>query len=147
MLAPPFEGYFADRYLMDFYDTRERGICSRMHLHTGLRFVRMMTGPDTTIRVSSLSPLTVRSRPDWTTPLHAFVDRLPDTPDTGSVTTGTPASLTGTPPGTVQSKLEEVTFSLADLGVTNPTSVSAATGLRLVSATLDPSVVGLYTVP
>ncbi|WP_245814165.1 hypothetical protein [Cystobacter ferrugineus] len=81
MLAPPFEGYFADRYLMDFYDTRERGICSRMHLHTGLRFVRMMTGPDTTIRVSSLSPLTVRSRPDWTTPLHAFVDRLPDTPE------------------------------------------------------------------
>ncbi|WP_395847666.1 hypothetical protein [Cystobacter fuscus] len=81
MLAPPFEGYFADRYLMDFYDTRERGICSRMHLHTGLRFVRMMTGPDTTIRVSSLSPLTVRSRPDWTTPLQAFVDRLPDTPE------------------------------------------------------------------
>ncbi|WP_413812441.1 hypothetical protein [Streptomyces sp. OE57] len=31
-----------------------------MHLHTGLRFVRMMTGPDTTIRVSSLSPITVR---------------------------------------------------------------------------------------
>ncbi|WP_225414450.1 hypothetical protein [Stigmatella hybrida] len=80
MLAPPFEGYFADRYLMDFYDTRERGICSRMHLHTGLRFVRMMTGPDTLIRVSSLSPLTVRSRPDWMAPLRAFVDALPDTP-------------------------------------------------------------------
>ncbi|MBP2472465.1 hypothetical protein JOF53_001337 [Crossiella equi] len=80
MLAPPFEGYFADRYLMDFYDTRERDLCSRMHLHTGLRFVRMMTGPATTIRVSSLSPLDIRTRPDWPTPLRTFVDTLPDTP-------------------------------------------------------------------
>ncbi|MFD3418341.1 hypothetical protein [Streptomyces decoyicus] len=81
MLAPPFEGFFADRYLMDFYDTAERDICSRMHLHTGLRFVRMMTGPETTIRVSSLSPLTVRpAAAGWTGPLRAFTDALPGTP-------------------------------------------------------------------
>ncbi|MGY5127197.1 hypothetical protein [Streptomyces nigrescens] len=81
MLEPPFEGFFADRYLMDFYDTAERDICSRMHLHTGLRFVRMMTGPETTIRVSSLSPLTVRpAAAGWTGPLRAFTDALPGTP-------------------------------------------------------------------
>ncbi|MFJ5685859.1 hypothetical protein [Streptomyces sp. NPDC093099] len=81
MLEPPFEGFFADRYLMDFYDTAERDLCSRMHLHTGLRFVRMMTGPETTIRVSSLSPLTVRpAPPSWTGPLATFTDALPGTP-------------------------------------------------------------------
>ncbi|MFJ3950839.1 hypothetical protein SLV14_007490 [Streptomyces sp. Je 1-4] len=81
MLEPPFEGFFADRYLMDFYDTAERDICSRMHLHTGLRFVRMMTGPETTIRVSSLSPITVRpAAANWTGPLRAFTDALPGTP-------------------------------------------------------------------
>ncbi|GFE27043.1 hypothetical protein [Streptomyces nigrescens] len=81
MLEPPFEGFFADRYLMDFYDTAERDICSRMHLHTGLRFVRMMTGPETTIRVSSLSPITVRpTAANWTGPLRAFTDALPGTP-------------------------------------------------------------------
>ena len=81
MLEPPFEGFFADRYLMDFYDTAERDICSRMHLHTGLRFVRMMTGPETTIRVSSLSPITVRpAAAGWTGPLRAFTDALPGTP-------------------------------------------------------------------
>lgn len=85
LLEPPFEGYFADRYLMDFYNTTERGICSRMHLHTGLRFVRMMTGPRTTIRVSSLSPILVRETPGWTTPLQAFVDALPDVPGGGHV--------------------------------------------------------------
>ncbi|NLU68791.1 hypothetical protein HCC30_16235 [Streptomyces sp. HNM0574] len=80
LLEPPFEDFFADRYLMDFYDTTARDICSRMHLHTGLRFVRMMTGPDTTIRVSSLSPLTVRAATGWSTPLHSFTDALPGTP-------------------------------------------------------------------
>ncbi|OZM71344.1 hypothetical protein CFN78_20845 [Amycolatopsis antarctica] len=81
MVEPPFPGYFADRYLMDFYDVRERDICSRMHLHTGLRFVRMMTGPGTTIRVSSLSPLIVRPSPGWTAdPLAEFTDELPDMP-------------------------------------------------------------------
>ncbi|WP_326692092.1 MULTISPECIES: hypothetical protein [unclassified Streptomyces] len=80
MLEPPFEGFFADRYLMDFYDTAERDICSRMHLHTGLRFVRMMTGPETTIRVSSLSPITVRPSAGWTGPLNTFADALPGTP-------------------------------------------------------------------
>ncbi|WP_367126088.1 hypothetical protein [Streptomyces phytohabitans] len=80
MLEPPFPGFFADRYLMDFYDTTARDICSRMHLHTGLRFVRMMTGPDTTIRVSSLSPVTVRPSAAFG-PLTAFTDELPDTPE------------------------------------------------------------------
>ena len=46
-MEPPFDGYFADRSLMDFYDVRAHDLCSRIHLHTGLRFVRMMTGPDT----------------------------------------------------------------------------------------------------
>ncbi|HTZ44967.1 MAG TPA: hypothetical protein VMB79_13975 [Jatrophihabitans sp.] len=85
MLASPYDGYFADRYLMDFYDVDERDICSRMHLHTGLRFVRMMTGPDTRIRVSSLSPFRV-TEVDGVTPfgLDSFEDELPDTPDGSS---------------------------------------------------------------
>ncbi len=87
MLESPFEGYFADRYLMDFYDVRERGICSRMHLHTGLRFVRMMTGPDTVIRVSSLSPFEL-TFVDGVTPFlpEQFTDDLPDVPDGSRVT-------------------------------------------------------------
>lgn len=81
MLGAPFDGYFADRYLMDFYDVTDRDICSRMHLHTGLRFVRMMTGPATRIRVSSLAPLHVTNVPGVTawTP-HTFVDDAPDVP-------------------------------------------------------------------
>ena len=81
MLDSPYDGYFADRYLMDFYNVEERNICSRMHLHTGLRFVRMMTGPDTRIRVSSLAPLVVVQVPG-VTPFNpeTFVDLLPDTP-------------------------------------------------------------------
>ena len=66
MMAKPFDGYFSSRYLMDFYDVTERGICSRMHLHTGLRFVRMMTGPGTVIRVGSLSPFRVTDVPGVT---------------------------------------------------------------------------------
>ena len=82
MLAAPYEGYFADRYLMDFYNVDERDICSRMHLHTGLRFVRMMTGPGTRIRVSSLSPLVVVTVEGVTEfDLQSFVDELPETPD------------------------------------------------------------------
>ncbi|NOK21939.1 cell division protein FtsK [Corallococcus carmarthensis] len=65
---------------------------------------------------------------------------------TVSYTSGV-ASLTGNPVGTVQSKLGGVSFSLADLGVTDIASISGATGLRISSATLDPNVVGLYTVP
>ena len=65
---------------------------------------------------------------------------------TVSYTSGV-ASLTGNPAGSVQSKLGGVSFSLADLGVTDVASVSTATGLRISSATLDPNVVGLYTVP
>lgn len=55
MLSPPNDQFTADRYLMDFYDTRDRDLCSRMHLHTGMRYVRMMTGIETHIRVSTLS--------------------------------------------------------------------------------------------
>ncbi|MGV9634888.1 hypothetical protein ACWDO0_11955 [Nocardia rhamnosiphila] len=81
LLETPFEGFFADRYLMDFYDAAERGICSRMHLHTGLRFVRMMTGPGTHIRVGALSPFVVTDVPG-VTPFRpeCFTDDLPDTP-------------------------------------------------------------------
>lgn len=78
LLEPPFDGYFADRYLMDFYDVRARDVCSRMHLHTGLRFVRMMTGPGTAIRVSSLSRMIVSPSPGWTGgDLAAFTDSDP----------------------------------------------------------------------
>ncbi|GGI75173.1 hypothetical protein [Deinococcus wulumuqiensis] len=82
MLEKPFDGYFSSRYLMDFYDVEERGICSRMHLHTGLRFVRMMTGPDTVIRVGSLSPFVVTDIPG-VTPFQPeqFTDELPDLPE------------------------------------------------------------------
>ncbi|MGY4100217.1 hypothetical protein ACW2Q0_11790 [Nocardia sp. R16R-3T] len=81
MIESPFDGFFADRYIMDFYDAEERGICSRMHLHTGMRFVRMMTGPDTHIRVSSLSPFRV-THIEGVTPFapNQFEDDLPDTP-------------------------------------------------------------------
>ncbi len=85
MLAAPFDGYFANRYLMDFYDVVERDVCSRMHLHTGLRFVRIMTGVATTVRVSSLSPFDIVDVPGVTHfTLERFVDTMPD------VTAGTP---------------------------------------------------------
>lgn len=82
MLASPFDGYFADRYIMDFYNVVERNICSRMHIHTGLRFVRMMTGPDTRIRISSLSPFMITEVAGVTRfRLEAFEDLLPDAPE------------------------------------------------------------------
>lgn len=81
MLEKPFDGYFADRYLMDFYNVKDRNICSRMHLHTGLRFVRMLTGPETLIRVSSLSPFKFQRVPGVPSfPLQTFEDDLPDCP-------------------------------------------------------------------
>src|SRR5690606_17166942 len=81
MIEKPFDGFFADRYIMDFYDVAERDICSRMHLHTGLRFVRMMTGPGTRIRVGSLSPFAITDVPG-VPPFRpaTFEDDLPDTP-------------------------------------------------------------------
>ena len=87
MLEKPFDGYESSRYLMDFYDVTERGICSRMHLHTGTRFVRMMTGPDTTIRVGSLSPFVV-TNVRGVTPFvpDQFEDLLPDLPDGVQIT-------------------------------------------------------------
>jgi hypothetical protein len=80
MLEAPFAGFFADRYLMDFFDVASRGICSRMHFHTGLRFVRMMTGNDTSIQVSSLSPLKILDGPAGSEriELESFTDDLPD---------------------------------------------------------------------
>jgi hypothetical protein len=82
MLEAPFDGYHADRYLMDFYNVKDKGICSRMHLHTGLRFVRMMTGPETVIRVSSLSPFRVAGVAGvHGFPLDLWEDDLPDTPE------------------------------------------------------------------
>lgn len=77
--------------------------------------------------------------------------------------TNTPANTTNTSLATVSytagqgnlvQKLAGVSFSLADLGVTNIGAVAAATGIRIVSpgaaggaAILDPNVVGLYSVP
>lgn len=77
--------------------------------------------------------------------------------------TNTPANTTNTSLATVSytagqgnlvQKLGGVSFSLADLGVTNLATVSTATGIRIVSpgavggaAILDPNVIGLYTVP
>lgn len=79
MVEKPFDGYFADRYIMDFYDVTERGLCSRMHWHTGLRFVRMMTGPGTHIRVSSLSEFRVTEVPGVTPFVpESFVDEISD---------------------------------------------------------------------
>lgn len=79
MLEAPFEKYFADRYIMDFYDVVAREICSRMHMHTGLRFVRVMTGPDTQLRVSSFSELVQFHSPAWTgADLEQFEDEMPD---------------------------------------------------------------------
>lgn len=81
MLEAPFDDFFADRYLMDFYNVEERGVCSRMHMHTGLRLVRMMTGPATRIRVSSLSPFEITGVTGVTPfSLSSFEDTLPDTP-------------------------------------------------------------------
>ncbi len=79
MLEAPFEGFPSSRYVMDFYDVGEKGICSRMHLHTGLRFVRMLTGPDSTIRVGGLSPFVVTQLDGVTDfSLEQFEDLLPD---------------------------------------------------------------------
>lgn len=82
MLETPFDGFTADRYLMDFYDVNERDICSRMHLHTGLRFVRMMTGPGTQIRVSSLAPIRLGSHAAGSSfEPESFTDQLPGMPE------------------------------------------------------------------
>lgn len=78
MLEAPFERFHADRYLMDFYDVTERGTCSRMHLHTGLRFVRLMTGPESNIRISSLAPFELRVVSGLTPFMpELFVDVMP----------------------------------------------------------------------
>jgi len=83
MLEEPFTGFGCDRYLIDFYDVRNRDICSRMHYHTGLRFVRIMTGPASRIRISTLSALRIHQA-GFPVHLEAFVDELPDYPGPGS---------------------------------------------------------------
>ncbi|TYB48530.1 hypothetical protein [Actinomadura chibensis] len=81
MTEKPFDGYSASRYLMDFYDTKARDICSRMHFHTGARLVRMMTGPETVIQVSSLSPLLMTFVKGVTTIVpRTYRDSMPGTP-------------------------------------------------------------------
>jgi hypothetical protein len=82
MVDKPFDDYPSDRYLMDFYDVSARDICSRMHIHTGTRFVRMMTGPGTRIRVSSFSPFIVNHVPGVSPFVpDTFVDDMPDMPE------------------------------------------------------------------
>lgn len=82
MLSPTYENYAASRYIMDFYDVDEMDICSRMHFHTGMRLVRIMTGPGTIIRISGLSPFDVTDVAG-VTPFRprAFEDPMPDLPD------------------------------------------------------------------
>lgn len=79
MLAKPIDGYSASRYVMDLYNVGERGTCSRMHYHTGARMVRLITGEDTTIRVSALSPFHY-TYVDGVTPskLEVECDEMPD---------------------------------------------------------------------
>ncbi|MEU2062009.1 hypothetical protein [Streptomyces sp. NPDC013455] len=79
MLAKPMDGYSASRYCMDLFNVGERGACSRMHYHTGARMVRLITGEDTTIRVSALSPFHY-TYVDGVTPfkLEVECDPMPD---------------------------------------------------------------------
>ncbi len=82
MLEKPFGDFPTDRYLMDFYDTREKGICSRMHVHTGTRFVRIMTGADTSLRISSLSEMDIKAASQFH--LSQTIDDMPDMPSGSS---------------------------------------------------------------
>ncbi|WP_263166096.1 hypothetical protein [Streptomyces sp. SCSIO ZS0520] len=79
MLAKPMDGYSASRYVMDLFNVGEREACSRMHYHTGARMVRLITGEDTTIRVSALSPFHY-TYVDGVTPFKVEVecDKMPD---------------------------------------------------------------------
>jgi hypothetical protein len=79
MLAKPADGYPASRYCMDLFNVDERSTCSRMHYHTGARMVRLITGDDTTIRVSALSPFRY-TFVDGVTPFKLEVERdtMPD---------------------------------------------------------------------
>ncbi|WP_207892287.1 hypothetical protein [Streptacidiphilus pinicola] len=79
MLTPPNDSFAADRYLMDFYDIRTKDLCSRMHLHTGMRYVRIMTGQETTIRISTLSePKILPQASGETIVLATFIDEVVD---------------------------------------------------------------------
>jgi hypothetical protein len=79
MLAKPLDGYSASRYCMDLFNVGDREACSRMHYHTGARMVRLMTGSDTSIRVSALSPFHY-TYVDGVTPFKLQVewDTMPD---------------------------------------------------------------------
>lgn len=81
LLASAYEGFDASRYLMDFYDVREEDICSRMHFHTGSRLVRIMTGPDTHLRIGTLSRPVVHNRGTFAPfDLEEFQDLVPELP-------------------------------------------------------------------
>ena len=72
LAVEPAKDFAPDLYIMDFYDTRTREICSRMHMHTGMRMVTIITAPETTIQISSLTPMVVRD-----TEQQPMLDRLP----------------------------------------------------------------------
>lgn len=82
LVAPPFDGFVADRYLMDFYDVNDRGLCSRLHMHIGSRLLRLMTGPDTQLRISTLTPVElIEVEGVSSIAFERFEDELPDTPE------------------------------------------------------------------
>ncbi|WP_405401125.1 hypothetical protein [Streptomyces sp. NBC_01104] len=79
MLTPPNDGFAADRYLMDFYDVGTKDLCSRMHLHTGMRYVRIMTGKCTRVRISTLTePKILTKATGEKVVLATFVDEITD---------------------------------------------------------------------
>lgn len=81
LLESAYDNYESSRYVMDFYDVDDAEICSRMHFHTGSRLVRIMTGPDTHLRIGTL---TKPRLPDLSGPvgitLKYFTDDVPDLP-------------------------------------------------------------------
>ncbi|MEU8678275.1 hypothetical protein [Streptomyces sp. NPDC048560] len=79
MLTPPNDNFAADRYLMDFYDVRTKDLCSRMHMHTGMRYVRIMTGKCTRVRISTLAePKILTKVVGEKVVIATFVDEIAD---------------------------------------------------------------------
>lgn len=81
LLERAYDNYEASRYVMDFYDVDDAKICSRMHFHTGSRMVRIMTGPDTQLRIGSLTRFSTPNLGQAVPfSLQYFQDEMPDTP-------------------------------------------------------------------
>jgi hypothetical protein len=81
LLESAYDNYEASRYVMDFYDVDDADICSRMHFHTGTRMVRIMTGPDTQLRIGSLTRFSLPDLGDAVPfRLRYFEDEVPETP-------------------------------------------------------------------